>query len=148
MVEAETERVNQQISKYKERANRVVKIKKDLKILNDKLIVVTSLQTQQDKQLVLFDKLTGLTVPDRMWLENMDTKANTVKIKGIAFDNQTIADFMKNLEASPLFGKIDLKTAKLKKFKGDNMLKSFELLCYKKKLVLDNKKKKNKKKKK
>ncbi len=142
LVQEKTKRVNQQISKYKERANRVKEIKKDLKILNEKLAVVSSLKTQQDKQLVLFDKLTGLIVPDRMWIESLNTNARTLKIKGIAFDNQTIADFMENLEASPLFTKIDLKTAKLKSFKGANILKSFELLCFKKKLVPDTKKKK------
>ncbi|MCF6247348.1 MAG: PilN domain-containing protein [Desulfobacula sp.] len=141
LVQEETNRVNQQISKYKERATRVKKIKKDLKILNEKLDVVSSLKMQQDKQLILFDTLTGLIVPDRMWIESLNTNANTLKMKGIAFDNQTIADFMENLEASPLFGKIDLKTAKLKSFKGNNMLKSFELLCYKKIVVPDNKKK-------
>lgn len=130
-VEDEIQQVNAQIALYKEKANRVEQIKKDLKALDDKLGIVDSLNKQKDKQLVLFDSMTALVVPDRMWLEYFKTDQNTVIIKGIAYDNPTIADFMEKLEKSPLFTKVDLKTAQMRKFKDGIMLKSFELLCTK-----------------
>ena len=130
-VRDETAAVKQQIKKYKAKATRVQKIKKDLKILEQKLEVVRSLKSQRDKQVVLFDAMTDLVVPERMWLQDLKTTAQSVSIKGIAFDNPTIAEFMKKLENSPLFAKVDLKTAKTKKFKGDVMLKEFELFCKK-----------------
>lgn len=130
-VKSQTTAVNQQITKYKEKAVRVQKIKKDLKQLKEKLEIVKSLQKQRDKQLVLFDSMTDLIIPSRMWLESFKTSSKSVTIKGIAFDNPTIAEFMEKLEASPLFDKVDLKTAKIKKFKSNVMLKSFELLCRK-----------------
>lgn len=130
-VKEQTKQVEIQIGKYKEKANRVAQIKKDLKLLDEKLDVVGSLEKQRDKQLVLFDEMTGLVVPQRMWIESMKTDQNSVHISGIAFDNPTIAEFMNKLEASPLFSKVDLKTAKMKKFKDDVMLKSFELVCQK-----------------
>ena len=134
-VKEKTKQVNRQILKYKEKADRVAKIKKDLKVLQEKLEVVSSLKKQREKQLILFDGMTDLVVPGRMWLQSFKTDKNTVTIKGIAFDNPTIADFMGRLENSPLFGfgKVDLKTAKMKKFKDGVMLKSFELLCKKEK---------------
>lgn len=130
-VKAKTKQVNIQIAKYKEKAKRVSQIKKDLKILEEKLAIVASLKDQRDRQLVLFDDMTQLVVPQRMWIESLKTVPKSVSIKGIAFDNPTIADFMKKLEASPLFSKVDLKTAQLKKYKGGVMLKSFELYCVK-----------------
>ena len=134
-VKEKTKQVNRQILKYKEKADRVAKIKKDLKVLKEKLVVVSSLKKQKEKQLILFDVMTDLVVPGRMWLQSFKTNKNTVMIKGIAFDNPTIADFMGRLENSSLFGfsKVDLKTAKMKKFKDGVMLKSFELLCKKEK---------------
>jgi len=132
-VKDKTRQVNQQIAKYKEKADRVAKIKKDLKILKDKLEIVSSLKKQREKQLILFDGMTDLIIPGRMWLESFKTDKNSVTIKGIAFDNPTIADFMETLEKSSLFGKVDLKTAQMKKFKNDVMLKSFELFCQKEK---------------
>ncbi len=130
-VKDQIKQVDQQIAKYKEKATRVKKIKKDLVLLEEKLEIVGSLQKQRDKQLVLFDTMTGLIIPGRMWLQSFKTSDKSVVIKGIAFDNPTIADFMEKLENSPLFDKVDLKTAQMKKFKGDAMLKSFELLCRK-----------------
>ncbi len=130
-VKNNTTQVNAQIAKYKEKAERVNQIKKDLKALDEKLKIMSSLKKQKDKQYILFDHMIGLIVPERMWLESMKTDDNTIVIKGIAFDNPTIADFMKNLEKSSLFAKVDLKTAKSKKLNNNVTLKSFELLCIK-----------------
>ena len=130
-IKAKTEQINSQIVKYKEKADRVAQIKKDLKILEEKLRIVSSLEKQRKKQLILFDNMTDLVIPTRMWLESFKTDKNSVTIKGIAFDNPTIADFMEKLEQSSLFSTVDLKTAKIKKFKNNVMLKSFELLCRK-----------------
>ncbi|MCK5696378.1 MAG: PilN domain-containing protein [Desulfobacula sp.] len=132
-IKEKTKQVNAQILKYKEKADRVTKIKKDLKVLKEKLEIVSSLQKQREKQLILFDGMTDLIVPGRMWIESLKTDKNQVTIKGIAFDNPTIADFMEKLEKSSLFNKVDLRTAKMKKFKDGLMLKSFELRCIKEK---------------
>ena len=70
-----------------------------------------------------------LVVPERMWLESFKTDSSGLIINGIAFDNPTIAEFMEQLEQSKLFSKVDLKTAKMKIFKDDVMLKSFEIMC-------------------
>lgn len=124
-IKKKTTRVDQQISKCNKKAERVAEIKKDMKILEEKLRIIGYLKTQRGKQRVLFDAMTELIIPRRMWLESFITTSTHVAIKGIAFDNPTIADFMKKLEASVLFSEVYLKTAKMK------MLKSFELLCKK-----------------
>jgi type IV pilus assembly protein PilN len=144
-VQEKTKQVDYQIAKYKEKADRVAKIKKDLKLLKAKLKIVKSLKKQRSRQFILFDAMTDLVVKDRMWLTSFKTDSKHVTIKGIAFDNPTIADFMKKLEKSKLFDKVDLKTSRLKKFKGDVMLKSFELLCRKTQPKKKAKSKKSKK---
>jgi type IV pilus assembly protein PilN len=143
-IKSQTQQINTQIAKYKEKANRVSKIKKDLKTLNEKLEIVASLKAKRDQQLVLFDSMTQLIVPQRMWIESMSTNPQSVTVKGIAFDNHTIADFMKKLEASPLFNKVDLKRAQSKKYKNGEMLKSFELFCIKNQAVTQEEKKSEK----
>jgi len=140
-IKEKTKQIDHQIVKYKEKVDRVAQIKRDLKILEEKLEIISSLKKQKKKQLVLFDGMTDLIIPTRMWLESFKTDKNSVTIKGIAFDNPTIADFMEKLEKSSLFSTVDLKTAQMKKFKNDVMLKSFELLCQKEKP--QNKKAKN-----
>ncbi len=123
--------VRAQITLYKSKADRVTEIEKKLKLLEEKLRVVANLKKQRKKQLNLLETMTELVVPERMWLESMVTTGTTVTLKGIAFDNPTIADFMKNLEKSDLFSTVDLKRAKMKKISDNVMLKSFELLCQK-----------------
>jgi type IV pilus assembly protein PilN len=130
----ETIKVKAQITLYKEKADRVTEIKKKLKILKDKLIIVESLKGKRREQLVLLEELSDKIVPERMWIESLKANSTHVTIKGVAFDNPTIADFMRNLETSSLFSGIDLKRSKIQKFKDEIMLKSFELLCRKKSL--------------
>ncbi len=47
-IKSQTQQINTQIAKYKEKANRVSKIKKDLKTLNEKLEIVASLKAKTD----------------------------------------------------------------------------------------------------
>jgi type IV pilus assembly protein PilN len=124
--------VKAQIALYKEKADRVTQIKNNLKILEDKLKIVSSLEEKRMEQLVLLEELSERVVPERMWLESMKADSAHVTLKGVAFDNPTIADFMRNLEISSLFSNIDLKRSKVQKFKEGIMLKSFELFCTKK----------------
>lgn len=133
-----TKQVKTQIALYKEKADRVTQIKKNLKILEDKLRIVSSLEEKRMEQLVLLEELAEKVVPERMWLERMKSDSAHVTIKGVAFDNPTIADFMRNLETSSLFSNIDLKRSKVQKFKEGISLKSFELLCTKKTIVPAN----------
>ncbi|MEE4365452.1 MAG: PilN domain-containing protein [Desulfotignum sp.] len=127
----ETDRVNAQIAIYKERADRVTEIQKRLKILEDKLQIVASLKQKRDEQLVLLEDLQARLVPEQMWIETLDADQTSVTMTGIAFDNPTIANFMKRLEGSSLFQEIDLKQARIKKFDQGASLKAFELKCLK-----------------
>ncbi|MCP3942162.1 MAG: pilus assembly protein PilN [Desulfobacteraceae bacterium] len=136
IIETKTQiiQVKAQIALYKERANRVTEIKKKLKVLGDKLKIVSSLEKHRNEQLLLLEDLSDKVVPERMWIESLKADSADVILRGIAFDNPTIADFMKNLETSTLFSSIDLKQAKSQKFKDSIMLKSFELRCAKKEI--------------
>jgi type IV pilus assembly protein PilN len=131
----EIERINSEIAVYKEKADRVSEIQKRLKILEDKLRIVESLQMKRDQQLRVLEDLQARIVSDQMWIESIDADETMVTLTGIAFDNPTIADFMKKLEASDLFSEIDLKQTVSKRFDGNVTLKAFELRCRKRPLV-------------
>ncbi len=140
----EIERINSEIAVYKEKADRVSEIQKKLKILEDKLTIVESLKLRRDEQLMLLEDLQARVVPEQMWIESVNADETLVTLTGIAFDNPTIADFMKRLEASDLFSEIDLKQTVSKGF-GENVnLKAFELRCRKRPPVTGNTEKKGK----
>jgi len=131
----EIERLDVEIAAYKKKADRVAEIKKRLEILEDKLEIIESLQSRRQEQLLLIEDLQARIVPGKMWLESVDADESSVMLTGIAFDNPTIADFMKQLESSDLFGEIDLKQTVSKRFQGGLNLKAFELRCKKRPLV-------------
>lgn len=129
ILKQQTQQITQEITIYKEKADRVTKIKENLKSLDEKLEIVSSLKKEKEKYFNLVKSMSDLVIPERMWLESFKTDPSGLKIAGIAFDNPTIAEFMVKLEKSKLFSRVDLKAAKVKTFKDDMTLKSFELIC-------------------
>jgi len=137
--------VQSEIRLYKEKANRVTAIKKKLKLLEDKLKIVASLKTKKNEQQILLEEMADRLVKTRMWIESLTANETTVVVTGVAYDNPTIADFMRNLERSSLFSFVDLKRSRLRAFEGNVHLKAFELQCTKAKPVSDHPPKKGKK---
>ncbi|SMC52008.1 type IV pilus assembly protein PilN [Desulfocicer vacuolatum DSM 3385] len=125
--------IKKEITLYKDKADEVTKIKKKLKNLELKLGIVGSLEAKRREPVRLIDALTQLMVPERMWITSLKTDAKSVVLKGLAFDNKTVADFMTRIEKSPLFSGVDLKTLQMKQIKGAARIKSFEVFCWKKK---------------
>jgi type IV pilus assembly protein PilN len=131
-IETDIGNVNSQITLYKEKADRVTKIMKDLVVLEQKFEIVKTLEGKRWEPVALMDAMPALVVPSRMWITSIKTEATTVSITGIAFDNKTVADFMTRIEGSPLFSGVDLKNIKMQTIDKDVQMKEFELLCSKK----------------
>jgi type IV pilus assembly protein PilN len=129
LVQGQNEELNRQIKIHKEKTDRIAKIKTDIKVFEDKLSIISALNSRKRDIFMLFNSMSELVVPERMWLESFKSEPDGLIIKGIAFDNPSIAEFMENLEKSTLFTKVDLKSAKIKTFQGDSKLKIFELKC-------------------
>ena len=130
-LESDISRVKHEITLYKTKANRVSEIQKILKNLEHKLNVISGFKSLRRDPILLLDEMTQLVVPERMWITSLSTKGEQVVLKGVAFDNQTVADFMTRIEGSDLFSGVDLKSLQLKGIK-DAKVKSFELICRKK----------------
>lgn len=130
-LESKVASVKQEIQRYKKKAERVTHIKKQLEIVDKKYEIILSLKEKRRKPLILLDSMTGLVVAERMWLNEMNADQKTVKLRGTAFDNKTVADFMTNLENSELFGEVNLESLKLETL-NDIKVKSFNLTCNRK----------------
>jgi len=124
--------VKNEIALYKGKAHEVTEIKKKLKKLEMKLGIVDSLEAKRRAPVRLIDALTLLMVPKRMWLNSLKSDAKNLVLKGLAFDNKTVADFMTRIEGSSLFSGVDLKNLQMKPIKGAARIKSFEVVCRKK----------------
>lgn len=66
------------------------------------------------------------SVPDKLWLTRYAESGTDVSISGIAFNEELIASYMKNLEASPDFEGIELIVSEQMDMKGIKV-KKFDL---------------------
>jgi len=68
----------------------------------------------------------GAATPDSLWLTEMRETGGAAVLKGQGLDNQTIALFMRQLESSPYFSRVDLVETKHLE-KGQAELKEFTI---------------------
>jgi type IV pilus assembly protein PilN len=79
--------------------------------LEHRLGVIQGLDKNRLWRVKLVDELSRC-IPDHLWLTNYEeVGTDLVKIEGVTFSNLIVADFMSRLEASPLYGDVDLNVA-------------------------------------
>jgi len=117
-------------AKYEKINNEIKEIRGKLEVLNAKMDVIKTLETNRYEPVRLMDAMTSLVIPKRMWFVSLDGRGNSVNISGIAVDNQTVADFMTRLERSKLFETVNLKTLK-QNVVNKAIFKSFDISCSK-----------------
>lgn len=131
MLGSQIKQINSELAATTVAAREVDRIKKDLDALKKKTDVIHNLEKTRREPFQLLDAMTGLVVEKRMWFTDFSDIQNAVKIKGVALDNKTVADFMTRLEGSGLFSSVNLDNLKQQIFKKTLSLKSFEITCQK-----------------
>lgn len=121
--------LNKEVNIYRKKAQEVDRIKKNLDIMRKKLDVINNLERNRKEPVVMMETFSDVLIPQRMWLIDIQCRNNVVNLKGVALDNKTVADFMTNLEKTPIFSGVSLKTLKQKKMQKSMNLKSFEIAC-------------------
>ncbi|MBL7179506.1 MAG: PilN domain-containing protein [Desulfobacterales bacterium] len=143
---AKVEDINAEIAKVERQAKKVDELKKELQKLNQKIAIIKNLEAQRKGAVRLLDDMTQMVAEDRtssdsgalegkesekikrLWFTSFQANGDDVKIRGIALDNKTVADFMTRLEVSKLFINVNLQRLQQQKIKNLN-LKNFEISC-------------------
>jgi type IV pilus assembly protein PilN len=90
---------------------RIAKIK-DLEKVRDHLLarkqVIEELQADRAKMVHLFDELVR-TIPASARLKALKQNGNSMSLDGVAQSNASVAEYMRNIEASPWMGHTDLR---------------------------------------
>ena len=122
-----------ELARYDKINKEIEKIRKQLELFDKKIDVIKTLELNRKGPLRLLDSMTGIVVENRMWFISMADQKGAVNIKGIAIDEETVANFMRRLEASGLFASVNLKNMKQTSVGKQKMsLKSFIFNCRKK----------------
>jgi len=95
---------------------RIAKIK-DLEKVRQRLLarkqIIEQLQANRSQMVHLFDELVK-TIPASVRLTSMKQKADSMVLYGVAQSNTSVAEYMRNLDASPWMGNADLDKTEIK----------------------------------
>lgn len=79
--------------------------------------VIQVLEENRTGPLFVMDSL-GAVIPQRVWVDTLSTSGLTATLEGIAWNEQTVADFMRALDSSKYFGAVELNEIKTKSIRA------------------------------
>ncbi|OFV87388.1 MAG: hypothetical protein A3J75_01880 [Acidobacteria bacterium RBG_16_68_9] len=106
-LDREIAEVQAQIKQFDERVKEVRDLDRIKEELQTKLRIIEDLNDKRVGPARVLSDLSRAT-PDNLWLVDFKEITGGVTLTGMALDNQTIALFMRQLQASPYFYNVDL----------------------------------------
>ncbi len=90
--------------------------------------VIDKLKSDSSLTVRVIDEVANNVDKKRIWLQSLNQQGSSLRLTGIALDNQTVAQFMDKLKASPFVNNVSLTNSSLKVVSGRN-LKAFSINC-------------------
>jgi type IV pilus assembly protein PilN len=106
-LDTDIEQLNAEIKKFDEQTREARDLDKKRKELEAKLKVIEDLNQKRVGPVRILEDLSRAT-PEKLWLVDFTDVNGQATITGMALDNQTIAVFMRQLQASKYFFDVDL----------------------------------------
>lgn len=103
-------RAEQEAEKLRPQIQTIQDLTQKREELQRRLTVISDLDKGRLQRVKLIDELSRC-VPEHLWLGSYEETGSKVQIEGVTFSNLLVADFMTRLEASPLYGNVDLVVA-------------------------------------
>jgi len=126
-VDSQMALVKEEIVKLEKIVGEIEKLKQERAKLEQKHAVIKDLDRGRMRAVYILDGLSQIT-PEKIWIESLDKSGKSLKISGVALDNDTIANFMMKLEGSKYFGGVELGASEQIN-RGGMKLKKFNLHC-------------------
>lgn len=101
-------RLERQIAELKGPYEAVVQMERQKKELEEKLAVIRDLEAKKVGPVRMLSDLSEAT-PDKLWLTEFVETNGAARLSGLGVDEQTVADFLRRLAASPYFVGVDLE---------------------------------------
>jgi len=95
--------------------------------LDNKIKIISDLKLRQKDAVFMMDKMSR-SLPEWVWLTDLNFKGGSVAISGKALSNNLIADLINNLQNSNSFVNVQLKTTTRKKEAGIDIFE-FRIEC-------------------
>jgi type IV pilus assembly protein PilN len=92
-----------------------------------KLDVLAQLKSARTGPVRLLDDLSN-SLPERLWLTSYKEAGGSISISGVGLNEKTVAEFLRDLEASPSYRSVELRVIE-QITQGDQRLHKFDLTC-------------------
>jgi type IV pilus assembly protein PilN len=119
--------IEAEIGQLKKTIGEVAHFKKLQAALREKLDVLDKLKEGKNGPVHILDEL-SLAIPDRVWLTSFKESGGSVSISGLGINEETVATFMQDLEASPYFKDVELQVIE-QTSQGTLKLQKFQVSC-------------------
>ncbi len=124
---AKIARAQEESRQLQKKIGEVKKIKDLQKELQGKLDVLAELKAKKTGPVHLLDQLSSLA-PDKLWIDSFKESGGSISITGFGFNEETIAGFLRDLEASPYYQGVELQIIEQTGQDG-NKFQKFSLNC-------------------
>jgi len=110
------------IKQFQPQLDQVAAFRKKKASLEKKIEVIEDLDRARTGPVRVMSELAS-HMPERVWLTNLTTDGNAIKMKGEGMDNELVAVLMRELKESPYFKDVDLQSTELGNSKGLKVVK-------------------------
>lgn len=143
-------RLQKELQSYQKELDEIKDLEKKIAQIKKKLNVIDKLQEGKTGPVLLLSDIAEAVPKDRLYLTSLSEKKGSLSLTGTAMDNETVALFMENLEATKqITAPPDLKKLSKREIKAFNLqVSDFIIDCKTYSAQTEKKKKKAKKKKK
>ena len=117
----------QELRQLKEKIGEIENIKKFEAEVKKKLDILNQLRRDKTGPAIRLAKLSD-AVPDKLWLTKYAENGTSVSIGGAAYNEDIIAEFMRNLQASGDFNNVELIVSEQAEA-GGLKIKKFDISC-------------------
>jgi type IV pilus assembly protein PilN len=126
-VSDEISSINQKNKELRKKIGQVRDFEKKKHDLEQKLAILQTLKRGKTGPVHLLDELSA-ALPDKLWLTKFAEKNGQIQLSGVADNENTVAVFMRNLDASPYYKDIELSVTEQTKA-GERKMQKFTLNC-------------------
>ncbi|HAX97959.1 MAG TPA: hypothetical protein DCY12_03470 [Candidatus Atribacteria bacterium] len=104
----------------------IKKMEEEKKLLLTRIEVINLLKQSSSLTVRVLDEIAKFTPPSRMWLKSLSQAENQLTLTGIALDDQTIAQYMEELEGSMYINNVSLTSSAMEIY-AERSLKLFKV---------------------
>jgi len=126
-VDKEMNLVETRLAELEKIVGEIDKLKHEKAKLEQKRAVIRNLDRGRKRAAYILDELSQRT-PEKVWIESLEKSGKSLKITGVALDNETIANYMDTLNRSKYFAGVELAVTE-QISRGGMKLKKFSLSC-------------------